>query len=438
MLETLSKDGSYISSNKRTSPFRYAVGMLGTSIPINLLRTYAAIYCIDQIGITSTQFSMILFIYTIVDVLNIFWFGFLSDRTRTRWGRRKPWLIISTPLLVVSLICFFSGDAFENKLLLMCYLGGFYVLTTSLDLIINLNYGSLFPELFPENQMRIKTNVLRQAFQIAAMAISIALTPILTEHLGYFSVAVIYGILAWVIIWFCTFGCYENPERQKDPDFGLINSFLTIVKEKNLWFYGVSTAFYSISFSMFMQSMPFFIKYALHLGPSATSLIFFGVLTVTVIGMLFWGRVSSAISALNVLRTATIIIFIGFLLMAFSSSLSSLALFSCLIGFGISGVMASSDIVGANLIDRGYENHGKRLEGVYSSFFNLMYRVNGIFIGFAFFLVENLYHFSSGSSPGTVPDQASKFLFVFFPLAAIIVSLVMTFLISEGHKEQNR
>lgn len=39
-------------------------------------------------------------------------YGFLSDRTRSRWGRRRPWLAIGTPLLVLCFIAFYSTPAF--------------------------------------------------------------------------------------------------------------------------------------------------------------------------------------------------------------------------------------------------------------------------------------------------------------------------------------
>ena len=34
-----------------TRPFRYAVGMFGTSIPINMFKTYAAIFYVDRLGL---------------------------------------------------------------------------------------------------------------------------------------------------------------------------------------------------------------------------------------------------------------------------------------------------------------------------------------------------------------------------------------------------
>ena len=74
-------------ARKATSPLRYAVGMFGTSIPINMFKTYAAFFYIDKLGlITTQQFFSCLFLYTFVDAIDNPVYGFLSDRTRTRWA----------------------------------------------------------------------------------------------------------------------------------------------------------------------------------------------------------------------------------------------------------------------------------------------------------------------------------------------------------------
>src|SRR5690554_6290146 len=93
---------------KRTSPFRYAIGMFGTSIPINMFKTYAAIYYVDRLGLSTASFSLVLFVYTFIDALDNPVYGYLSDRTRTKWGRRRPWLVIGSIMLGLSFIAFFN------------------------------------------------------------------------------------------------------------------------------------------------------------------------------------------------------------------------------------------------------------------------------------------------------------------------------------------
>lgn len=77
-----------------------------------MLKTYAAIYYVDRLGMTTPQMATILLVYTFIDALDNPVYGFLSDRTRTRWGRRRPCLVIGTPLLVLTFIAFYSTPAF--------------------------------------------------------------------------------------------------------------------------------------------------------------------------------------------------------------------------------------------------------------------------------------------------------------------------------------
>lgn len=98
-----------VTKRKPTSTFSYSFGMFGTSIPINMFKTFAAFFYVDKLGlITMPQFSTILLIYTFLDAIDNPVYGFLSDCTHTKWGRRRPWLVIGTPLLVLCFIMFFN------------------------------------------------------------------------------------------------------------------------------------------------------------------------------------------------------------------------------------------------------------------------------------------------------------------------------------------
>jgi GPH family glycoside/pentoside/hexuronide:cation symporter len=150
--------------------------MFGTSIPINMLKTYAAIFYVDKLGLTTVQFALILSIYTFIDALDNPVYGFLSDRTRTRWGRRRPWLVIGTILLVLFFVGFYSPPAGLAANMLFGYCMLFYILTGSLDSVINANYGALFPELFAP-MPSAPHQCPAPGLPAVAMIISIALTP---------------------------------------------------------------------------------------------------------------------------------------------------------------------------------------------------------------------------------------------------------------------
>src|SRR5690606_38617421 len=109
--------------------------------------------------------------------------GYLSDRTRTRFGRRRPWLLLGAPLLAASMIALFSPPSGLEGISLVLWFALFAILSELFDSMLNANYGALLPELFPSERRRGQANVLRQAFQLVAMIISLALTPVLTTSL---------------------------------------------------------------------------------------------------------------------------------------------------------------------------------------------------------------------------------------------------------------
>lgn len=100
---------------KQTSSIRYAIGMFGTSIPINMLKTFAPIYYVDQLGITTRQFSTVLAITAITDIIFVYLFGVLSDRLVSQKGRRK-WIVYGAPLLSVTFIFFSIIKGYNNPI----------------------------------------------------------------------------------------------------------------------------------------------------------------------------------------------------------------------------------------------------------------------------------------------------------------------------------
>src|SRR4030066_799805 len=277
-------------SNPRLKSFNYAVGMFGTSIPINMLKTYAAIYYVDSLGMTTVQFSLMLLIYTFIDALDNPVYGFLSDRTRSRWGRRRPWLTIGTPLLILCFVAFYNLPAFLSGNAVFAYCMLFYILTGTLDSVINANYAALFPELFPNDASRAKTNALRQAFQLVAMIISIALTPMVTKVLGYSLTSILYGLLGGAVILYMTFTSKEKAFQVDEQKPQLWDSIKSLITNGKFWVAGFANAFYSAAMSLVLASMPFFVKYALKLSESQTTFLFAAVLLIAIGCVAIWSR----------------------------------------------------------------------------------------------------------------------------------------------------
>lgn len=409
---------------RSTSSFRYAIGMFGTSIPINMFKTFAAIFYVDMLGLEMQQFSVVLFVYTIVDAIDNPVYGFLSDNTRSKWGRRRPWLVIGTPILILSFIMFYNVPGFiaQDKKILFIYLLLMYIMTGTIDSLINANYGALFPELFSKDNVRAKTNSMRQAFQLVAMAISIALTPIITEKIGYSLTSIIYGIVAGAVILYCTFGCHENPKYQLTEKPKLLSSIKSLIVNPKFWIFGLANAFFSAAMALVMSALPFFVKYSLKLEGGSTTVLLGTVLGVALIGVGLWTQIVKKLKLLPSWRTSLLIMCLGFIPMYFMNTLIGSMAIACIVGFGASGILVTMDVIAAKIMDEDYKKYGVKREGIYASAIGVMNRLNGLFTSLAFFLAQNTFGFVSGENPGPNPELASKFLFIIFPFASLAIS----------------
>lgn len=421
---------------KATSAFRYAIGMFGTSIPINMFKTYASAYYVIGRGLPTDQLALIVFIYTFVDAIDNPVYGFLSDRTRTKWGRRRPWLVIGTPLLILSFISFFSAPASlqNNSLFLFALLT--YILTGTLDSLINANYGALFPELFEDDAGRAKANGMRQVFQLVAMVISVALTPLVTDYLGYSLTAVIYGILAGAVILYCTFGCKESSIDELAEKPQLLKTVRDILTNPKFWAFGLTNAFYGGAMAMVLSGIPFFVKYVLQLDGKNNTILMGAVLLAGMIGIIGWVQLVRRVDSLKVWKTALLLFALAFIPLFFTAGLVPTALACMLAGLCGGGIIATMDLMGARIMDADTARTGVRREASYSSTIGFMGRLNGLFSSAALLFVNRVYGFESGDIPGSRPEDAARFLFVIAPFVLMVLGVLCSRFLNFEHREK--
>ena len=147
-------------------PWRYSLAMFGLSIAGYMYVTYGTFFYTETIGLSMKLIALGNVLYAVWDAFNDPIAGYLSDRTRTRWGRRKPWLLASVPVFVLSSILFFSPPAsLGTGVGLAVYFTVFLMLTETGNTISTVNYHSLLPELYRDEKRRNQANALRQAMQ---------------------------------------------------------------------------------------------------------------------------------------------------------------------------------------------------------------------------------------------------------------------------------
>ncbi|AGF51945.1 melibiose carrier protein [Synechocystis sp. PCC 6803] len=163
-----------------TTKLAYGAGDFGPAITANILVFYLLFFLTDVAGIPAALAGSVLMIGKIFDAINDPIIGLLSDRTRSRWGRRLPWMLggmIPFALFYTAqwLIPHFSDDRLTNQWGLFIYYVAIAMAFNLCYTTVNLPYTALTPELTQNYNERTRLNSFRFAFSIGGSILSLIL-----------------------------------------------------------------------------------------------------------------------------------------------------------------------------------------------------------------------------------------------------------------------
>ncbi|WP_157007931.1 MFS transporter [Agromyces laixinhei] len=413
-----------------TAPWRYAIGMFGTSIPINMIKGSMILYYVDILGLDVRVYAGVMIVHAVIDAVDNPVLGFLSDRTRTRWGRRRPWLVIGAPLLAASMIAFFSAPDSLDGLGLVLW---FAILCEAFDSMLNANYGALLPELFPRERNRAVANSLRQGFQLVALVISLAVTPLLTTSVfgtedttvGFTTTAVIYGAIATAVILFMAFSAKENPRYAAGARPRFFATLLTIIRNPRFWSIGVAGACYASAMALVLAGLQLYVRYSLGLPVANALYLQATVILCSAAGLVVWTRVIRRKGAAFTWRLAFVILALSFIPLFFAVDLVTALLAGLLVGAGYSGMLATNDLIVARVLDDDARRHGQHREGLFLSAFGFFGRLNGIITGLALASLGIVFGYNSGDDPGSRADVAWRVYLCVYPFILCVIGAVL-------------
>jgi len=417
-------------------PWRYSLAMFGLSIMGYMYSAYGAFFYNDKMGLGMQAIALGSVFFSVWDAFNDPMCGFLSDKTRTRFGRRKPWLLVSIPLFMISTVLFFSPPGHLSAVTLAVYFTVFLVLTETTNTIASVNYHSLLPELFRETDKRNTANAIRQALQLVGMIIGVSLTPLVAAAIGYQFTAIIMALLGGALVLYAVLGCKERLDFSETHPPKLLSTLKDLASNRNFWCVSISHFFYQATTGLLLAGIPFFIKYTLEEPDGMTAFLTGAVFVTAIPSMLLWHRLINRFGAPRVWRMALTWLGLAIVPMFFVNNLLLACLAGTLIGVGIAGVTANLDMINSILIEDDAARSGLRREASFFSGISFVTRLSGLVRSGVFFLLFFFFAFESSENPGDTPGMAARFMIVVFPIIlmalSVSVSLLVRFKTTEG------
>jgi len=352
----------------RSTMLKYGIGGLGIAIFSGLFG-YTYNYYFYNYSSPANNMGLILgytfLIFAIWNTVNDPIFGFFSDRTKTRWGRRRPYIIFVVPILIAGLLMIYFPFGTGFNFFFIWILVSLFIYDTGYT-FIGLNYASLLPELTFNADKRAKTN----SFSILFMAIGTVATFLIgflfLRNVPMLQMIVLFlAIIGGCALLFTGITIKEKKQFMEVPPLGTKDAILKSFNNKSFATYEIFNFTYTLMYSIIQIALIQFAISVLELSSFEGTIILGLFSLVSVLGiplMLYFNR--------HLGTKKTVVVFTTLFTIAISFTLIiqtfiQIIILIVILGFGYSAPSLLNPLLIANIIDEDELKTGRRREGMY-------------------------------------------------------------------------
>ncbi len=270
---------------------RYGVADLGIALITSAMQFFLLFYYTDVAGINPALAGVALMVGKLTwDAINDPLFGYWSDRTRSRFGRRRIWMLIgAVPLGLAAWIMFSLPHGLTGVPAFLAVLGSFWLLDTFHTMTAT-PYYALTPELTRDYSERASLTSIRMVFSVVGYILGAALTTMLAgifhgagldlPH-AWSATGAVFGAVAILTTLTTALSVRERPELAGEPStLPAFKAMRTCFKNRPFVILMIAMFLSSFSFTVLTALVPYFIQYQLGMGDQVSFVLLVMLLTI--------------------------------------------------------------------------------------------------------------------------------------------------------------
>ena len=275
----------------------YGAGDIGFSLTSTIMGVYFLFFMVEVVGIRPGIAAIPILIGKIWDFVNDPIFGYLSDRTRTRWGRRRPYLLFGALPLAFTFTMLWYKPGFESTTALVIYYSVAYIIFEASATLIYMPYFALTPELTSDYDERTSLTSYRMFFSILGSLLAFTVPAIIVGEFvpeNASKVLLMGGIFGLVsaLPMFVTFFGTEERKDLVDLDKPTIWESLRSVWKNIPFRYGLGIFLATwISVDILQSSLLFYVKFVVEREPQ-NEIIMATIFVIAMFTLPIWNWVS--------------------------------------------------------------------------------------------------------------------------------------------------
>lgn len=422
----------------------YGVGDIYGGGSLVVVNFYYLVFLVDVVRISPVLAGTVILVSKIYDAITDPLEGILSDRTRTKWGRRRPYLLAGIPLIFLSFIGLFYPTGFDEQVFRFAFVICTYLFFSTVVSIVMLNYNALQAEITLDYDERTSLSSFRIFFSSVASILA-ALIPIeivkqfADVRQGYVVMGFVFGLIFALPFIVTFFSVRERKEFQKPPEpFNWRESLLAPFRVRTFVIALLMYLFAFVAMDAVSGIVVFFMKHHMLRGDEANYVA--GTLLVfQVISLPFYVLLSKRTSkrfGFIVGGVVWIVTMLTSFLLVPGASFLVPYLFAAVVGLGTGGMVVMIYSIFPDIPDVDELQSGQRREGIYGALISLSRKMSSavalfavaITIGWAGY-VQPVEQVVDGVSTLVDQPQSDQFvlvlrlLFAVLPIVLVILSI---------------
>ncbi|MGD0855294.1 MAG: MFS transporter [Dehalococcoidia bacterium] len=396
-------------------------------------------YLTDTVGLAASLAGVALMVGRMWDAFYDPIIGYLSDRTKTKMGRRRPFMLGGAIPLCIAMIIMFTNPSLVigsgiSQAVLFVYVMIVYIILCTAYSTVNIPYSSLSPELTNDYNERTSLNGYRFAFAAVGTLLGAGLAlPIVAmapnQSLGFVLMGIIFGAVLLVSTLTTVFSVRESAEVKPAMSMGFWKTYTEVFKNKPYIFILLANILHIVAITIASAIVIYYFKYILGAEGATTwaMLILIGVAMIFIpVSVVMSKKTSKKL----VYGAGFIIMAVGLMVLFFFGQLLGLTfnlLMMVFLGVGMGFLYAVPYSIVADAIEYDYLRTGERREGAFFGIWLWGEKLGQALAVFLMGVTLEAMGYVANVMPQTASAQLSIRLFLgpisatIFVLAAIIL-----------------
>lgn len=370
----------------------FGVGDLGGNLFFTIMGFYLLYYLTDFTGLSAGLAGTALMIGKIWDAITDPAVGYLSDRTRSKMGRRRPFMLYGSFFLLITMILMFTNPKLsEHQIGLFAWATGAYCLLNTALTLVNIPYAALLPELTTDFNERTVLTGYRMAFAVVGTFLGAGLVlPIVNmftrPETGWTLMGTVMGLVMLVTALITFFAIREPSHPEKPEKENLFKTYAAALKSRAFLTALFPWILHITGVTIIQGALLYFFQY-IHEDEPMFQLALMALLAMTMICIPLWVAVSKRIGKKHSYNLGmgyvALVVLVFFIVGANTAPIVSVIIMGFAgIGFATHYVMPHAIL--PDVVEYDYSERGTRREGIYYGLWTL-----GSKLGQAFALALN-------------------------------------------------